>query len=48
MAMCWLALAYTNQRKQDLALSTADNTFQYTAQLHNSEQLASMMADLGL
>jgi hypothetical protein len=48
MAMYWLALAYANQRNQDLALSAADNAFQYTAQLHNSEQLARMIADLGL
>jgi len=27
MAMYWLALAYTNQRKQDIALSAADNAF---------------------
>jgi hypothetical protein len=48
MAMYWLALAYANQRNQDLALSAADNAFQYTAQLHNSEQLARMIADVGL
>jgi tetratricopeptide (TPR) repeat protein len=48
MAMYWLALAYANQRKQDLALSAADNAFQYTAQLHNPAQLARMIADLGL
>jgi len=48
MAMYWLALAYTNQRKQDFALSAADNAFQYTAQLHSSDQLARQIADLGL
>jgi len=48
MAMYWLALAYTNQHKQDFALSTADNAFQYAAQLHSSDQLARPIADLGL
>jgi tetratricopeptide (TPR) repeat protein len=48
MAMYWLALAYANQRNQDLALSAADNAFQYAAQLHNSGQLVRTIAVLGL
>jgi tetratricopeptide (TPR) repeat protein len=48
MAMYWLALAYTNQRKQDAALSAADNAFQYSVRLHSAHQLARQIADLGL
>jgi hypothetical protein len=48
MAMYGLATAYANQRKQDLALSAADNAFQYTAEVHNPEQLKKQIAQLGL
>lgn len=47
MAMYGLATAYTNQRKQDLALSAADNAFQYTTQMHSPEQLKRQIAQLG-
>ncbi|HWZ97755.1 MAG TPA: hypothetical protein VN025_08350 [Candidatus Dormibacteraeota bacterium] len=48
MAMYALATAYANQRKQDLALSAADNAFQYTVQVHSPEQLKKQIAQLGL
>ncbi len=48
MAMYWLEAAYTNERKYDLALSTADNVFQYAAQSRSTEQLERQIAQLGL
>jgi len=48
MAMYWLAAAYTNERKPDLALSAAENAFQYAAQSHSTQQLERQIAQLGL
>lgn len=48
MMMYSLAAAYAREGKQDLALSTADNAFQFNATLHSSNQLARQIADLGL
>jgi hypothetical protein len=48
MTMYALATAYTNQHKQDLALSAADDAFQYGTQVHISEQLLRQIAQLGL
>jgi len=48
MAMYWLAAAYTNERKHDLALSAADDAFLCAAQSHGTEQLERQIAQLGL
>jgi hypothetical protein len=48
LAMYALASAYTNQHKQDLALSAADDAFQYATQVRISEHLMRQIAQLGL
>lgn len=48
MAMYWLEIAYAREGKEDLALTAADNAFQYNAELHGPATLGRDIAKLAL